>query len=69
MSGIEIGERAGIIGEGALAARAGFESVDGRGNRAEEARSEVQGLSRVKCRQGVSEDDNWCGGGIKLDGE
>ena len=69
MSGVEEGERAGVIGEGALAARAGFESVDGRGNRAEEAPSEVQGLSRVKCRQRVSEDDNWCGGGVKLDGE
>ena len=38
MSGIEEGERAGIIGEGALAARAGFESVGGRGNGAEERR-------------------------------
>ena len=69
MSGIEEGERAGVVGEGALAARAGFEGVDGGGNGAEEAPSKVQGLSRVKCRQRVSENDNWCGGGIKLDGE
>ena len=69
MSGVEEGERAGVVGEGALTARAGFESVDGRSNRAEEAPSEIQGLSRMKCRQRVSEDNDGCGGGVKLDGK
>ena len=41
MSGIEEGERARIIGEGALAARAGFKGVNGGGNRAEKAPSKV----------------------------